>query len=90
MFCRPPCHPPHGHAWHAQIGTPAYMAPELLGDAAPPPLCQLDRTDCWSVGVLTFELLVGELPFFHEVPSLLHHLVKETVVPYKVSGANSD
>ena len=40
------------------IGTPAYMAPEQLrGD---PPGA---RSDVFSLGVLTFEMLMGRLPF---------------------------
>jgi serine/threonine protein kinase len=40
-------------------GTPAYMAPELLGgEAAPSP-----ASDWYSVGVLLFEALVGRRPF---------------------------
>jgi serine/threonine protein kinase len=42
------------------VGTPAYMAPELLlggaRDAGP-------AADAWSLGVLAFELVAGRLPF---------------------------
>ena len=40
------------------LGTPSYMAPELLrGDAATP------AADAWALGVVLFELLSGRLPY---------------------------
>jgi hypothetical protein len=41
------------------IGTPAYMAPEQFQAAAQPDA----RTDVFSLGVVAFEMLSGELPF---------------------------
>jgi eukaryotic-like serine/threonine-protein kinase len=43
------------------LGSPAYMAPELLASAAPGP-----TTDLYALGVTLFELLAGRLPFVHE------------------------
>lgn len=45
------------------VGTPAYMAPELLGGAAP-----TAASDLYALGVLMFELLTGRRP--HEADTL--------------------
>jgi serine/threonine-protein kinase len=44
------------------IGTPSYMAPEQMksGRAADP------RSDIWSLGVVTYQLITGRLPFSGE------------------------
>ena len=62
------------------VGTPAYMAPELaLGDAVGP------WTDLYALGVMTYELLAGRLPFDREempIAVLLRH-VREAVTPLR-------
>jgi serine/threonine-protein kinase len=56
------------------LGTPAYMAPELLAGAPPTPAC-----DAWSLGVLTYELLSARRP--HQASSLTELLLATTHQP---------
>ncbi|MEM6793080.1 MAG: serine/threonine-protein kinase, partial [Acidobacteriota bacterium] len=49
------------------IGTPAYMSPEALNQNPESDLEEIDtRSDVYSLGVLLFELLVGERPALRE------------------------
>lgn len=51
-----------GHAGHELVGTPEYMAPEILFGSA-----TLDaRVDLYALGVVAFECLTGRCPFTGE------------------------
>lgn len=55
------------------MGSPAYMAPELLAGAAPSP-----STDLYALGVTLFELLTGQLPFHsHQLGELLRQVSQQ-------------
>lgn len=55
-------------------GTPAYMAPEYLSSQSEPSA----STDVFSLGVVFYQLLTGELPFRGKtLPQVLHAILNE-------------
>lgn len=58
---------------HSHIGLLPYAAPELLAPQ-PPPLGPL--ADIWALGVVTYALVVGRLPFSSHNEQLLRQMIK--------------
>lgn len=61
------------------LGTPSYMAPEQALGAQD----QIDRrTDVYSLGVILFELLTGDVPFYGHLTQVLGmHIAAERPIP---------
>ena len=45
------------------MGTPYYMAPEVIRSEKDPEVGYNEKADIWSIGVLTYLLLSGTVPF---------------------------
>jgi serine/threonine-protein kinase len=61
----------------AVFGSPLYMSPEQLVSSA-----DVDaRADVWSMGVVLYELLVGETPFFAPSLAELHVAILQRPAP---------
>lgn len=72
---------------HTLLGTPLYMAPQILNDENYSTKC-----DIWSSGVLFYEILFGRLPWTgHSVPNLYSNIkTKPLTFPKEVSNDVKD
>lgn len=60
---------------HKKCGTLPYVAPEVLRDGS-----ASEALDYWAVGVLLYELTVGEPPFSGETPKLMLNAIMNTTI----------
>jgi len=58
-------------------GSPLYMAPEIFLDKK-----YTDKSDLWSVGVMFYQMLVGEVPYFGE--TIVHLISALQTKPYRM------
>ena len=58
-------------------GTPCYIAPEIISNQPYDKRC-----DLWSLGVILFLLLSGELPFLHDEPYESFKLTRKGVYEF--------
>eukprot|EP01130_Rhizamoeba_saxonica_P005468 TRINITY_DN2188_c0_g1_i1.p1 TRINITY_DN2188_c0_g1~~TRINITY_DN2188_c0_g1_i1.p1 ORF type:complete len:698 (-),score=167.40 TRINITY_DN2188_c0_g1_i1:73-2166(-) len=58
-------------------GTPVYLPPEMLKKKA------YDKAvDFWSIGILTFEMLTGDVPFYHDNMNQMFRKIVQAEVEY--------
>lgn len=60
-----------------QVGTPAYMAPEIVEGK-----CYTSAVDWWSFGVLMYEMTFGQLPFKGVTMYYTYKLIRECKLVY--------
>lgn len=67
-------------------GTPLYMSPELVQEQP-----YDHRADLWSLGIILYELVVGEPPFYtNSIYTLINHIVHDPIQCVVPSLAKTD
>lgn len=68
-----------GYRTFTQIGTPHYMAPEIIAGKG-----YSFAADLWSLGIIFYEFVVGKVPFGEDEddPFKIHQLVLSRNVSY--------
>uniref|UniRef100_A0A1B6DGN0 cAMP-dependent protein kinase n=1 Tax=Clastoptera arizonana TaxID=38151 RepID=A0A1B6DGN0_9HEMI len=76
-FCKKLCF----RTW-SFVGTPYYMAPEILNEKG-----YDSSVDWWSLGIIIYEMVFGQVPFYDENISLVYNMIKNNsfYIPLKFS-----
>jgi serine/threonine protein kinase len=63
------------------LGSPLYMAPELVNRQP-----YNEKVDVWSLGIITYQLLVGRTPFEAETIKLIDANINNKKIIFKTTS----
>lgn len=63
------------------LGSPLYMAPELVNRQP-----YNEKVDVWSLGIITYQLLVGRTPFEAETIKLIDANINNKKIFFKTNS----
>ncbi len=63
------------------LGSPLYMAPELVNRQP-----YNEKVDVWSLGIITYQLLVGKTPFEAETIKLIDANINNKKINFKTTS----
>jgi serine/threonine protein kinase len=66
-----------GNLSHTMYGSPEYCAPEIIQRKG-----HNQMVDIWALGILIFEMLVGNCPFYDDSPFKIYNRIAENNPPY--------
>ena len=61
-----------------KLGSPHYMAPEVIKRQN-----YNEKVDIWAIGVLTFVLLTGEIPFIGDTNEAIKKMILQGKINFK-------